>query len=133
MRNLAADGRASEVTPERARDYLALVDAILFTMRQGGARPDPSAPNQRRRSAVHVEVLSPATTFYADRPARVPTRCPVRIPIRLPTESGIPACRRNSTMWPIWTFRWLPRLITHRAINDRCCAAGTAGAARLTT
>jgi hypothetical protein len=37
LRNLAAHGRANEVTPERARDYLALVDAVLFTMRQGGA------------------------------------------------------------------------------------------------
>lgn len=35
MRNLAAHGRANEVTPERARDYLALVDAVLFTIRQG--------------------------------------------------------------------------------------------------
>jgi hypothetical protein len=35
MRNLAAHGRANEVTPERARDYLALVDAVLFTIGQG--------------------------------------------------------------------------------------------------
>lgn len=35
MRNLAAHGTANEVTPERARDYLALVDAVLFTIRQG--------------------------------------------------------------------------------------------------
>lgn len=34
MRNLAAHGRASEVTVERARDYLALADAVLYTLRQ---------------------------------------------------------------------------------------------------
>lgn len=34
MRNLSAHGRASEVTPERARDYLSLVDAVLYTLRQ---------------------------------------------------------------------------------------------------
>lgn len=39
MRNLAAHGRASEITPERARDYLALVDAVLFTLRQPPATP----------------------------------------------------------------------------------------------
>ncbi|WP_298443163.1 hypothetical protein [Ferrimicrobium sp.] len=33
MRNLAAHGRASEVTVERARDYLALADAVLYTLR----------------------------------------------------------------------------------------------------
>jgi hypothetical protein len=35
MRNLAAHGQANEVTSERARGYLALVDAVLFTIRQG--------------------------------------------------------------------------------------------------
>jgi hypothetical protein len=38
MRNLAAHGRASEISPERAREYLALVDAVLFTLHQ---RPTP--------------------------------------------------------------------------------------------
>lgn len=35
LRNLAAHGRAREVTEERAREYLALVDAILYTIREG--------------------------------------------------------------------------------------------------
>lgn len=39
MRNLAAHGRPSEITPERARDYLALVDAVLFTVRQPPPTP----------------------------------------------------------------------------------------------
>jgi hypothetical protein len=34
LRNLAAHGSAGDVTPERAREYLALVDAILFTIRR---------------------------------------------------------------------------------------------------
>ncbi len=34
MRNLAAHGRSNEVTPERARDYLSLVDAVLYTLQQ---------------------------------------------------------------------------------------------------
>jgi hypothetical protein len=34
MRNLAAHGQASEVTPERAQDYLALAEAVLYTLRQ---------------------------------------------------------------------------------------------------
>jgi hypothetical protein len=34
MRNLAAHGRANEVTAERAQDYLALVDAVLYTLQQ---------------------------------------------------------------------------------------------------
>jgi D-aminopeptidase len=34
MRNLAAHGRASEVTLDRARDYLALTDAVLYALRQ---------------------------------------------------------------------------------------------------
>lgn len=34
MRNLAAHGRASEITVERAQDYLALVDAVLYALRQ---------------------------------------------------------------------------------------------------
>jgi hypothetical protein len=38
MRNLAAHGKASEVTAEKARDYLALVDAVLYTLRQ---KPNP--------------------------------------------------------------------------------------------
>jgi len=38
MRNLAAHGRASEVTPERAQDYLSLVDAVLYTIRH---KPSP--------------------------------------------------------------------------------------------
>jgi hypothetical protein len=38
MRNLTAHGRANEVTGERARDYLALVDAVLYALRQ---KPNP--------------------------------------------------------------------------------------------
>jgi hypothetical protein len=34
LRNLVAHGRSEEVTEERARDYLALVDALLFAIRQ---------------------------------------------------------------------------------------------------
>jgi hypothetical protein len=34
MRNLAAHGQASDVTPERAQDYLALAEAVLYTLRQ---------------------------------------------------------------------------------------------------
>ena len=34
MRNLAANGQASEVTPERAQDYLVLAEAVLYTLRQ---------------------------------------------------------------------------------------------------
>jgi len=34
MRNLAAHGRASEVTVERARDFIAQADAVLYTLRQ---------------------------------------------------------------------------------------------------
>ena len=34
MRNLAAHGQPNEVTPERARDYLTLADAVLYTFRQ---------------------------------------------------------------------------------------------------
>jgi len=34
MRNLAAHGRASEVTLDRARDYLALTEAVLYALRQ---------------------------------------------------------------------------------------------------
>jgi len=34
LRNLAAHGRQAEVSPERAMDYLALVDAVLFALRQ---------------------------------------------------------------------------------------------------
>jgi hypothetical protein len=37
LRNLAAHGHASEVTPERALDYLALIDAILFALRRSGS------------------------------------------------------------------------------------------------
>lgn len=32
LRNLSAHGRAEEVSPERARDYLALTDAVLFAL-----------------------------------------------------------------------------------------------------
>jgi hypothetical protein len=35
MRNLVAHGGANDVTADRARDYLALVDAVLFSIRQG--------------------------------------------------------------------------------------------------
>ena len=38
MRNLAAHGQASEVTPERAQDYLVLAEAVLYTLRQ---KPSP--------------------------------------------------------------------------------------------
>ena len=34
MRNLAAHARAGDVTAERARDYLVLADAVLYTLRQ---------------------------------------------------------------------------------------------------
>jgi hypothetical protein len=34
MRNLAAHGGANEVTSERARDYLALVDSVLYSLQQ---------------------------------------------------------------------------------------------------
>jgi hypothetical protein len=34
MRNLAAHGQASEVTLERAQDYLVLAEAVLYTLRQ---------------------------------------------------------------------------------------------------
>jgi hypothetical protein len=34
MRNLAAHGQASEITPERAQDYMALAEAVLYTLRQ---------------------------------------------------------------------------------------------------
>lgn len=33
LRNLAAHGRAGEVTVERAVDYLALADAVLYAIR----------------------------------------------------------------------------------------------------
>lgn len=33
LRNLAAHGRAGDTTPDRATDYLALVDAVLFALR----------------------------------------------------------------------------------------------------
>jgi hypothetical protein len=39
LRNLVAHGRSGEVTEERARDYLALVDAVLFAIRQGKKSP----------------------------------------------------------------------------------------------
>jgi hypothetical protein len=39
LRNLVAHGRGEEVTEERARDYLALVDALLFAIRQGKKEP----------------------------------------------------------------------------------------------
>ena len=38
LRNLVAHGRDEEVTEARARDYLALVDALLFAIRQGRKR-----------------------------------------------------------------------------------------------
>lgn len=38
MRNLAAHGKASDITPERAREYLALVDAVIFTLHQRPAQ-----------------------------------------------------------------------------------------------
>jgi hypothetical protein len=34
LRNLAAHGRDGETTPDRAMDYLALVDAVLYVLRQ---------------------------------------------------------------------------------------------------
>jgi hypothetical protein len=34
LRNLAAHGRAGDVTPERALDYLSLVDGVLFAIRR---------------------------------------------------------------------------------------------------
>jgi hypothetical protein len=34
LRNLAAHGRAGDVSPKRARDYLALADGVLFAIRQ---------------------------------------------------------------------------------------------------
>jgi hypothetical protein len=39
LRNLAAHGRADEVTSERAKDYLSLVDAILYSLRPTPAKP----------------------------------------------------------------------------------------------
>ena len=39
LRNLVAHGRGEEVTEQRARDYLALVDALLFAIRQGKNEP----------------------------------------------------------------------------------------------
>jgi hypothetical protein len=39
LRNLAAHGRGM-VTPDRAREYLALVDAILFSLQQRGEGAD---------------------------------------------------------------------------------------------
>jgi hypothetical protein len=39
LRNLVAHGRNEEVTEERARDYLALVDALLFAIRQSKRKP----------------------------------------------------------------------------------------------
>jgi hypothetical protein len=33
LRNLVAHGRAGETTPERAADYLALVDAVMYTLK----------------------------------------------------------------------------------------------------
>jgi hypothetical protein len=38
LRNLVAHGRTDEVTEERARDYLALVDALAYAIRQGKSR-----------------------------------------------------------------------------------------------
>jgi hypothetical protein len=38
LRNLVAHGRTDEVTEDRARDYLSLVDALLFSIRQGPKR-----------------------------------------------------------------------------------------------
>jgi hypothetical protein len=38
LRNLVAHGRSDEVTEDRARDYLALVDALLYAIRQGPKR-----------------------------------------------------------------------------------------------
>lgn len=38
MRNLAAHGRADELTEERAHEYLVLVDAVLYAM---GNKPKP--------------------------------------------------------------------------------------------
>jgi hypothetical protein len=35
LRSLVANGRDEDVTEERARDYLTLVDALLYAMRQG--------------------------------------------------------------------------------------------------
>jgi hypothetical protein len=34
LRNLAAHGRAGDLTPERAMDYLALVDGVLYAIRR---------------------------------------------------------------------------------------------------
>jgi hypothetical protein len=34
LRNLSAHGRASELTEDRALDYLALVDGVLFAIRR---------------------------------------------------------------------------------------------------
>jgi hypothetical protein len=39
LRNLVAHGRSEEVTEGRARDYLALVDALLFAIRQNKTVP----------------------------------------------------------------------------------------------
>jgi hypothetical protein len=39
LRNLVAHGRGEEVTEERARDYLTLVDALLFAIRQSKKEP----------------------------------------------------------------------------------------------
>jgi hypothetical protein len=35
LRNMAAHGRSNDVSPARAKDYLALVDAVLFALRAG--------------------------------------------------------------------------------------------------
>ena len=43
LRNLAAHGRAGELTPERAVEYLVLVDGTLFAMRMDRTQPEDRA------------------------------------------------------------------------------------------
>jgi hypothetical protein len=44
MRNLAAHGRGPEITSERAREYVTLVDAALNALRSGPTSRRPQAP-----------------------------------------------------------------------------------------
>lgn len=45
LRNLVAHGHAGEVTIERAKDYLALVDAVLFAVRMDQQRTGAPVPD----------------------------------------------------------------------------------------
>jgi len=53
LRNLAAHGIHDEISRDRARDYVAMVDAVLYAMRKRlGAGPEGSSTNLRPPSGV---------------------------------------------------------------------------------